>query len=488
MYSKGHRKFGLRRRRGFVMKRVGIGLAALALVATGCSSTGNSSSPTSSSDTPTSGSSPVDSGTGSSSPTDSGSPTSDTPEPTISLSNTGPVSIAWWGADARNQAMTKVATAFGSENGVKVQTQPAEFAAYWDRLTIETAASNLPCVVATNTRTNGQYEDKGAFIPLDDLVNAGVLDASGISETALNGQRNADGKLYTIPHGFWFEAIVYNETMMAKYDVPVPEQGWTWEQYVDWARTAQPKLPAGVYALNDRSNQAVQFQAYVTEHGQTLFAPSNTEVGFTQETLANWFSMWQQARSEGLTPTAELSVQDQQAPAAAALIATGNVLVSTKSDNYLGDFQTGLDAINGGTLRLLGLPTGGAPQAIGSNSWSISSNCEDVKDAVAFINYYINNPSATATMGGQSGLPVNGSIMELEASSPDVDQATKDRIALLQSLEANGAKTDVWPANSSLLETQLKSIAEQVWFGKVSPDEAAAFLIEQVNDALSNNG
>jgi len=401
-----------------------------------------------------------------------------------SLSNSGPLAITWYGSDARNKVVADAIGQFTTKSpGVTVQQQPTAFAQYWDRLSVMAAAKSLPCVPTMQTRYEAKYEAKGSLLPLDSLVTNGTINTSGISSTALASQHAADGKLYAIPYGFWFEGAVYNSTKLTALGVELPQTNWTWDKYVTWAHTVQPKLSSGVYALGDRGNQITQFQAFAQANGEDLFAKD--KVGFSAKTLTDWFTLWNNAMKDGVVPPANLTAQDYTAPTSANLMAKGLVLVSSTGDNNVADSQVPLSAINGGTLEMVGSPTGGKPQVVGSNSWAIASNCTNVKDAAEFINYFVNTPAVSTTLQAQTGLPVDTSVQDAQLNDASVAPAIKARITLFQNLMKSGARVDVWPDKTQLLVTQFQSTYEQVSFGKTSISAAVASFMSQANTALA---
>jgi len=400
------------------------------------------------------------------------------------LSNSGPLSITWYGSDARNQLVAQVVSDFGAKNpSVKIETSPTAFATYWDRVSVQAAGKSLACVPTMQTRYEAKFENKGSLLPLDALVKDGTIDVSKISRNSIKNQKGSDGKLYAIPYGYWFEGAVYNETAIKGVGASLPKANWGWSDYVDWAKTVQPKLASGTYALGDRGGQITQFQSFALQHGEDLFGKN--KVGFTTKTLTDWFTLWNDARKAGVVPTADMTAQDQNAPTSANLLAKGNVLVSSTGDNNVADSQKALSAINGGTLQMVGSPTGGKPQVVGSNSWAISSNCTNVKDAAAFINYFVNTPSVATTLQAQTGLPVDNSIMNAELNDSSTDPAIKARISLFQDISKAGARVDVWPDKTQSLVNLFENTYEQIAFGKTSIANGVKAFMEQANTALA---
>lgn len=400
------------------------------------------------------------------------------------LSEEGPLSITWYGSDARNAAVQEVVDAFDEANpDTEIISQPSAWDGYWDRLSVQTAGNNLACVPSMQSRYQARYEDRGALLALDGLIEDGTIDVSGIPPDVLESQRASDGKLYTIPYGIWYEGAVLNQPAISDAGGEVPSPDGSWDDYVDWAIDMQPKLDDENYAISDHGGSITQFQVFVISRGETLFA--DKEVGFSEQTLVDWFELWQRAVDEGAAPSAETTSEYSGVPTQEGLVAEGRVLAASAGDNNISDMQIGLDHNGRGEVSMAPSPTGGAPQVVGANSWSISANCTNVKQAAAFIDYITNSSEAALVLKGQTGLPPVTSILEEQLENPDVDQAIKDRIELYRQLLDRGALIDVWPDGTQQLVTQLETAYEEVAFGQASSEQAAADFIAQANTALS---
>lgn len=396
----------------------------------------------------------------------------------------GPVQITWYGSDARNAAVQEVVDVFIADNpDTTIETQPTTWDAHWDRLSVQAAADNLPCVAAMQSRYEARYEDRGSLLALDGLIDDGTIDVSGIPADLLESQRASDGNLYVIPYGIWYEGATLNVPALEEASVGVPDPQGTWEDYVDWAIEAQPELEDGVWVIADRGDQITQFQMFAIGRGENLFGDG--EVGFSQETLVDWFELWTGAVEAGAAPPPEVNAEYAGVPTTQSLMAEGRVLVGSTGDNNISDVQIALDQNGLGTVSIAPSPTGGEPQVVGTNGWSISANCTNVAQSAAFIDYFINSSEGAATLEAQTGLPPVTSILDEQVADPEVSPAIKDRIELYNELLEQDALIDVWPDATQQLVTQLTTAYQEVAFGQTSPEDAAANFIEQANTSLA---
>ncbi|MBO6638175.1 MAG: extracellular solute-binding protein [Roseitalea sp.] len=395
----------------------------------------------------------------------------------------GEVSFAWWGSERRNRAIMGVVTAYEEAHpGVSVLPQPTEFLKHWDRVTIQAAAGQLPCVPMMQTRYQVRYENLGVLLPLNPMIEAGQIDISAIPEDVIEGHRNADGNIYVLPIGLWFETFQYNWPRLEPTGVEKPANDWTYETYIDWASKARPKLEEDVYPLTLLGGEILQFQQYAQGRGEDLFKEG--EPGFSAQTLADWFKLWDRAREEGLTPSMATSAEEPPATVQ-SYMAQGITLSRTGGDVTASELQSALDAADGGFALQVKPPNGNNPLTSGSNSLSIAANCDNVDAAAAFINFWLNDEDAGVEMRSQAGLAPTMTLLEAQAADPDSPPTLVDRINMYMGFaETYGVNIDVWPDNTQHLINEFTGLYEQVGFGQIAPDEAAELFVEDVRRAL----
>lgn len=399
------------------------------------------------------------------------------------LSAEGPLTIAWYGSDARNAAVQEVVDIFGGQNpDLVIETQPTTFDGHWDRLSVQASANNLPCVPAMQSRYQTRYEDRGSLMPLEGLIEDGTIDVSGIPEEVVESNRNADGHIYSIPYGIWYEGAVLNLPALESAGVEAPDAGNDWSGYVDWAIAAQPDL-GDSFALASQGGSITQFQMWALSQGEDLFA--DDAAGFSRETLVAWYELWLGAIESGATPPPEIAAEFAGVPTSESMMAVGLTLVSATGDNNASDMQITLDQNGLGAVSMALAPTGGKPQVVGANSWAISENCTNVAAAAEFINFFINSSEGAFILQTQTGLPPATAVAEEMLASADVADSIKERIALYNEILAAGGYVDIWPDGTQALVGQFTTSWEEVMFGQTAPDAAADAFITQVETALS---
>jgi multiple sugar transport system substrate-binding protein len=79
----------------------------------------------------------------------------------------------------------------------------------------------------------------------------------------------SEGRVWAIPAGMDMLVMFYNQDLFDQYDVPYPEAGWTWGDFLDTALALRdPEASVFGYAPTDRIYDAVSF---IYQHGGRLF-------------------------------------------------------------------------------------------------------------------------------------------------------------------------------------------------------------------------
>ncbi len=400
----------------------------------------------------------------------------------------GTIRFSWWGANVRNEKTEQIIKLFESENpGVTISREPGEFNAYWDKLNVQAASGNQPCAITMQSRLLAQYADPSILRPLDDLVENGTLDVSGIEPAVLDSGRGADGKLYFIPHGVFYFALLMNKTAIEAAGMQIPPNDWTWDDLEAFARELKTKIPADKYAFGNLGGNMNAFGGFLIGKGEAAFAPDGT-VSMTPETIAEWFTRWEALRKEGVTETADLMAELPDNFIDNTLLAKGVALVDARPANQLDGHQKVLDVAKPGEqLVLHTLPVGekGGGNDIGANGFAIGANCDEnsVKIAAAWTNFFTQDERAADIYLSDNGVVTVDRFREKQLKNEKATPGQRQLIEVFNEV-APTAKTAFYPAGGyNAMNETLTSTYESVAFGKATPEEAAASYIDQVQRA-----
>jgi multiple sugar transport system substrate-binding protein len=398
----------------------------------------------------------------------------------------GSIAFTWWGTGQRSQKTQAVMTLFEQRYPrAKLQGQPVgDFGSYWQKLTVEAAARSIPDVPQMQVRYMAAYDTRHALRPLDDLVQSGAIDISGIPKVVVDSGRGPDGKLYMVPTGSATNNWMYNATLADRAGVgPLPADS-TWDQLQRWLLDARDRLPSGVYASDLRGGDDSIWWAWVSTHGQRVFAKSG-KLGFSKQLMVQYWNWWETLRKAGATVPAAMQ-QEEPSDNQQGYITLGKVMLDERPSNQLAAIQAPLTASGRGTLKLAAFPKrpNGNGQVLVNNGLSIAANCTNVSTAAAWINFFTNDAAGAEAYGSDNGAVTATRLLDTQIGEAGVaSPARKDYLQFIKSVITGKPTIVDFPANYSAVVQALSTNYSNVSFGKASVESAVDAFFSQANAA-----
>jgi multiple sugar transport system substrate-binding protein len=404
----------------------------------------------------------------------------------------GEIRFSWWGGQVRNDKTDRIIQLFEAKNpGVSIVRENADFAPYWERLTIQSAGNNQPCAITMQSRWLATYARPDILMPLDGLVADGTLDVTGIPESVMNAARGADGNLYMIPHGVFYFALMYNEQMLENAvaaGVQPIEWPYTWTEYADHLRAIQPTLPEGAAATHNMGREPDAFVPWVQSRGEQVF--DGSKVAFSRDTAIAWFNYWEALRTEGVTESPEEMISENSALVEESNLANNRGYATNRPPNQLGSVQTVTSTVSPGTtINTRPYPVGEdgtVGMDLGSNGIAIGANCapELIPATAAWINFWTHDPEAAGIYQSDNGVVAIPALAQAQAENPDT-QPTQVRLIELYNEVVGSAKPVFWPAGGYQAMTDvLNRSYDAVAFGQLSVEDGADMLIAELQQQL----
>jgi multiple sugar transport system substrate-binding protein len=450
--EKGRSMHNLQRRH-----RLAVGAIALALLATGCG--GGTSGPGAGGDANADGQGEVK----------------------------GTIRLSWWGAASRNEKTNAVADMFAKANpGVTIERETTDFGNYWNKLNVQASGKNMPCVTQTQSRQLNDFTKRRVLLPLDPMLESGAIDATAIPKEILDSGRGPDGKLYMLPYGAAYDALMINETLAEQAGVGQLEEGYTWDDWRRYIEDAQAKLPDAAKASNLRGGQANYLIAYVQSHGQQMFDDQG-KLGFDKRLLTEYWTMWEELRRSGVTIDAAAQADEPTQPEE-SYIAQGRVMVDNRPGNSLTPTQATLEGKGKGQkLTTLPLPSGssGSGNVIITSGFSIPTNCDNVPTAAKFVDFWVNDAQAAKTFASDNGANTNGKLLQAELDDPQLPALKRHELEVYQRIVRGKPPTIVYPPGyQATFESAFTRGYQDISFGRKSVQEAVDAFFTEANAGL----
>ncbi|GAA0983067.1 hypothetical protein GCM10009555_054050 [Acrocarpospora macrocephala] len=390
----------------------------------------------------------------------------------------GNIRFSWWGSESRNARTNAVIDLFQKKFPVKVEGEPVDYLKYFERLNVQAAGGNMPCVTQMLTFGLNDYASKDLFL---DLSDSKLLDLSTVDKGVVDSLRADDGALYMAPYGIAPSVIAYNTAMADKYGIDIPGNSMTWGEFFSWMRQAQQKLPKGVFAMDFPYNTPVEVITYLGSRGPVFTAG---KPAFRAEDLAGWFSTWHELMDEGVVLPAE-RITDYTGSHEDSAMAAGVAFASARPANALGAIANGLKshglAPDVGYTLLPVADDGKATDLLPINGLSIPKSCDNVASAMAFINFWINDASANEAFAADNGAPTVAAYRGKLQDAPETGASTKDMIKVASEVVDRGSlAVDLPPKFQTTFLDAYRRVAISAFTGATSAEAAAEEIISRM--------
>jgi multiple sugar transport system substrate-binding protein len=393
------------------------------------------------------------------------------------------LSFSWWGSDSRHEYTQEIIELFEAQHeNITVEPIFTDFNSYWDQLATSTAGGNAPDIITMEERFLKEYVVNGQLLDLTTVPD--VLDISTIDELALAAGR-IDGGLYTIASGVNAFSVVADPQIFEDAGVPFPDDtAWTWQDYVNLSVQITENTGGDAFGAQAFGTNEAGFNVYARQRGEALYNPDGS-LGFSAQTLADWWSLSLEQTAQGGTPPADETVEIGATGPDQSLLATNRGAMGTWWTNQLG----ALSGAAGRELTLLRQPGESAGVRPGmyfkpAMSYSISAHTEHPEEAATFVDFLLNSPEAAELMLNDRGLPANPQIREhIAPMLPESEQQVAEFMAEIGPELVDPPPPP--PTGAGETVSIMQRIYEQVLFEQLTPLEAAEQFMQEVDAATS---
>ncbi|GAA2502514.1 ABC transporter substrate-binding protein [Winogradskya humida] len=387
------------------------------------------------------------------------------------------LSVFWWGAEAR-AALTEKALALYTSKHPTVTFKKTWQAnqGYFDKLATLTAGGNPPDLFQIDDNYIAEYASRNVTLDLTPYKDDGRLDVSKFPES-LWKYGEVDGKLAGLAFGENTQGLVFNKSLLDKFQLPSPTTGMTWEQHIAWAVTVSKT--AKVPGTMDPSGSYQAFWVWLRQQGKDLY--NGKELGFTAQDVTAWFELWKGARDKGATPPADVIHEGNVTDISKQLVVTGKAATSWVWANQMPELKKNTkDEL--GVVAFPGDPS--AQWARASMYFSVFRGSKHKDTAVDVANFLANDPEAGKILGTDRGLPSNLDVRKVVADSV-TDPAMKQSIAVEAELVPKFGPAPAVPLpGHSKVKTELVKAAEEAQYGRQTPAQAAEAYVTAAKSAI----
>ena len=388
------------------------------------------------------------------------------------------LALAFWGNPTRNKNTQAEIDAFMKANpDIKIAGQPGEFNTYWDKLATQTAGGNAPDIIQMDMNYISEYGTRGALLDLS------AVDVSKFVEGTVDSGK-INGKLVGVNAGINSALIFANPKIFEKAKMDLPDdKTWTWDQMIEVGAEVASKagVPFGVAALLQSD---ALFGTFVRQHGKELFTPDG--LGFDVAEAQDWYDLLLKGQKAKAFGTPEQVSEEQPKPLDQSAIVIGNAAMQYYNSNQL---EAVTAAAGGELMKLLRGPSlaGKATERKtwykASMLWSASAKTKNPDAAIAWINWFANDPAAANIDLAERGIPPNAEI--LAEVKPKLSPAQQAVAKYISDIKTEVATTPIAPPpGGGTIAAVIFRHGTDVLFGKTSSAEGAQKFVDEMKSNL----
>jgi multiple sugar transport system substrate-binding protein len=398
----------------------------------------------------------------------------------------GEIRFSWWGNEVRNNATIQAIEYFQSKNpGTRILPEYTSFDGYNNKLMAFLAAGNAPDIFTMNAE----------WLPSVVGVN-GLTDLTGLVDVSSHNPEvtkacSINGRMYAVNLSLNANVLYYNKTLADELDIKVPEDGMTWEQFINICSQVYQKTGKKTYGMPDqRMKNALETflpawtMTYLGEKSPP-YPWTDTELLITEQDVVTFMDYWNKAPEGVLLP-----------PEETALIDTNNAPIAARKTffqfEYSGSFSQNQSQTRD-SLVMIEYPDnkkgkGHAVSARPGVPEGVYSGSKNKVLAIKFLEWLANDGEAIKYLTNTRGVPNSSTQREVLLANPqllsDMDVKVNAIVNKVFAKEVNPFSPGPTGVSTLFSETYMRSVGAEVAFKRITPQEAGKRFTEMVKDTI----
>ncbi len=385
--------------------------------------------------------------------------------------------LLWWGSKERADRTFAAVRAYQTKNpDITIAGESFGWDSYWTRLATQTGGGNAPDLIQMDYRYIFEYARRGALLDMTPYLGKSLAIEDFGAANIDSGK--VDNKIYGVSLGVNSFMVVVNSAAWTEAGVEPPHDAMTWEQIGDaCAKVTAAKKRRGFYGTGDASGNEPAFECWLRQRGKALYT-ADGKLAFEAKDATDWFDLWGQMRKSGACVPADVQALDQLTLETDMLVTKKAAISYAHSNQFVA-----IQGLVKEKLEIVSYPVAGPDSKPGqylkpSMLMSVSATSPNKDAAVAFVNYLVEDPEGTKTLGLERGVPASPKIRDL--LTPSLDAVSKQVVDYIGRLTPHVGPLPPSPPNGAGENSfLLKKIAEEVAFGKTSAQDAGTKFAEQ---------
>ena len=397
--------------------------------------------------------------------------------------------ITWWGSQSRHDYTKKLLDLYTkSHPNVKFTASPSGWDGYFDKLSTLTASGSMPDIVQMDYLYITTYAKNNSLADLQPFIDDKTIDVSSIDPDILKTGK-VNGKMAGMVLSTSLLAFGYNPAVLAKAGVKEPTSDWTWDDFVKMNKTIKDKAGITESASIDPLTDTNLFNYWVRQHGEKLISDDGKSLGYKDDKiLVDFLKLWKGMMDDNAVPNPDEYAQISTLGLEAGPVVTGKAAMTQNWNNY-----AVLTAKANDKLKIVVPPKFAGSDTKGlwlkpGQFFSVAQTSKHKKEAAKFINWFVNSKEANDIIMAERGTPVSSQVRDYMVSSGKMSQQQKDMFQYVDdATKLTGETPPPEPAGMSEINKVFKDIGNSAFYGKSTPEEAAASFRKQASEILARS-
>jgi oligogalacturonide transport system substrate-binding protein len=391
----------------------------------------------------------------------------------------GPVTLrlSWWGGDSRHTPTLAAMDAYSAANpNVKLEGEYGGWDGYYQKIVTQIAGGTAADIIQIDQPWLAELASKGDVFT---VIDNSMVDLSQFDADFLKNYCTYDGKLLGLPTGTNVNTFIVDDQMLTSFGID-PNTQWTWDNIITEGKKINQQDKSAFFSGASPDIMRYWFEIYIAQLAGAV-VDNNKKVAFTEAQGTEAFTYFKRWFDEGIVaPFSQTSLFYQKFQENPSWIngkmATSWTWVSSM-DKDIGarkmstrQFPVMAGAKNTGVLM--------RPSQI----MVVNSNSKNEAEAVKLLNYLFTDPQALELLGLARGIPATvigrSTLAAKGAISTMAEKATNEGIAQA------GLPQSTYQMNSEVIQV-MQDVIDEFGFGKLTPAEASAKLIKNLNAVLA---
>jgi multiple sugar transport system substrate-binding protein len=384
------------------------------------------------------------------------------------------IRFTWWGDAKRHDVYNAIADEFEKEYPyITVKREFGGWGDYWDKLATQVAGGNAPDVVSMHQFYVSDYAKRNALLSLNEMSENGVIDLSDFPQGVTDSGKIGDD-IYMVAKGVTMTGIIYNEKQLNELGIEAPDMDWTWDDFVAKATEINAAFKSDdKWGVGDLSAQYQNmFRNYLRQQGLDLYTEEG-KLGFAEQNVVDWFTMWDDLRKAGVIPPPEMSAEYKKVSYDQSMFVQGKLGLTLIPANQIYLYQEHVD----GDIHMVRYPTtpgGQDGEFIEGAYLSVTEKSAHQKEAAMFINFFVNNEAAAKIFKVEQGPPASPKMQSVVL--PLLEPAQQRAVDFIKISTSHAVRAPYAPTGATEVNQAFNDAAEAISFGADIQEETANFM------------